>query len=500
MTLKLDRFAHKLILLAATLSLAASCSPGEVPSSPVQVPAPSSAAGTRLTVFASDPEYGVYGMYREGNEYVFYHVKAEPQGDSVAAAARFFDRDMSVLVEAGDVSTASLVASNRTAAPTGSQSALVARAAAALDESLGDEVFVSERSALSTLIASPSGQAGGRQELMAKSSKVKPATRAGASALFFKGLHRNLSWKKDGTRTLTGRYLGTTFHASTNPFKDADAPGGVREEHNARLTSATGVNIAVQLGGDEVPQGYTVGPSDDAPPFSAVGRSAVESLENHHQSLGEAFVAGRTINAKSDFPQEEREIFARMSAHLSSRLLPLPSDEPAASGETGELTQALSSANVYKSWLRLSNQTVAVVGQHSATLTNFFLNGSYRGGTWYCNHGCCDQQRTNGCNMAYGCDTGFIVSSTGFNIPPYTKDGGNYQGLATYHTCTTAFSASPIDVHCNSHVCNDDSRTQVRAVRKLGFCVNGSTCYNRTPYSYNCSDCVVNARAPGCGG
>jgi hypothetical protein len=473
-----------------------------VSSSPDQVP--SAATDAKLTVFASDPEYGVYGMYREGDEYVFYHVKAEAQGDLVAAAARFFDKDMSTLAEAGAVSTASLVASNRTAAPTGSQSALIARAAAALDGSLSDEVFVSERSALSTLIASSSGQAGGRQELMAKPAKLTPAIRANASALFFKELHRNLSWKTDGTRTLTGRYLGTTFHASANLLEDADAPGGVRAERDARLTSATGVNIAVQLGGDEVPEGYTVGPSDDAPTFGAMGRSAIESFENHHRSLGEAFVASRTINAKSDFPQEEKEIFARMSAHLSSRLLPLPSDKPAASAETGELTQALSSGNVYKSWLRLSNQTVKIagvpMGQHSATLTNFFLNGSYRGGTWYCNHGCCDQQRTNGCNMKYGCDTGYIVSSTGFNVPPYTKDGGNYQGLATYHTCTTAYSSSPVDVHCNSHVCNDDSRTQVRAVRKLGFCVNGSTCYNRTPYSYNCSDCVVNAWAPGCGG
>jgi hypothetical protein len=487
------RLNASVTLLALGLGASAitiSCA-GGTESSAAQEPSGKTDGSGKLTVFAADPDYGVYGMYREGSEYVFYHLKSASQSGRVAASAEFFDKRMSSIALSRDDAPALLAASGE--GVSGSQQALMAAAAVALDNELDHEAFLSERSALASFHDLGSAD---QHAVAALAAAVTPAMKAMATENYFRGLQKDLTWKS-GTNgnDLVGRYRGTTFHADFNIVTDENGdphnPGQSRIERNARIATANGINIIVQLGGDELPEGYTQGP-EDAGYFSKESSHIIENFENHHRILGEGFMAGRVIQSTAAFPQAEKEIFARMSAHLSERLLPLAGEEIA------------SSTTVYKSWLELDNQCNYIPGthicsgtQHSATLTNFFLNGSYRGGTFYCNHGACvmNYYDDGSGHMDYGCDTGFITTYDHWNIPPYIKLAEN-----KYHTCSTPYYL--LGTKSDTHVCNDDSRTQVRAVLRLGFCTGagGSYCYNWLPYSVVCSDSAPNPRAPGCDG
>lgn len=468
-------------------------------------------AGAKLTVFAEDPEYGVYGMYREGADYVFYRIKASAGEDgAVRAGTEFFDRDMDpIAVKEGPVTA--LAAARGAAATSGARAALVAAAAAALEARLGHEAFAAERVALAPFRAGREDSSIRQQAPGEVAAALTPAARAQAAAAYYQALRKNLAWQKGAGAELSGRYAGTTFHAAHQVVFGEGEYGAVtaRVERNARITSATGANIAVQLGGHEVPEGYTVGPDQRAPQlFGKKGRTAVQDLENHHQGLGEGFMAARVISREGGLAEEEREIFARMGAHLAERLLPLSRAERAAAPNVdGESLASAAAATTYRSWIRRSwmwitkdafGVTLPAPVHHSATLTNFFLNGSYRGGTWYCNHGCCDMQTTGGCSMGSPC-TAESTSSSRWGIPPYEKDNGHTApgGLPSYHTCRTPYKWYGPK---NTHVCNDDTLTQIRAVKLQGFCIgpNGTNCYNSPPYSVECSDMRPAPWAPGC--
>jgi len=356
-----------------------------------------------------------------------------------------------------------------------------------------------------------------KRDMKAAAAGVTPEQRALKSKDYFQGLQKGLKWNRGADDSITGNYLGTAFHANYRVVTDGS---NEQIERNARITSATGKNIIVQLGGHWIPVGYTMAPDIADNNFGQAGNSVIENLENHHQSMGEAFMAGRVINSKTDFPGEEKEIFTRLGTNLYKVLLPHKVGEPAqlanlntakATGLRALFTKAGTSvkslftpadawaASNYETVLYVANKwLVWGIAQHSATLTNFFLNGSYRGGTYYCNEGACwgsgSMTNVNG----GGCP---IVRYAGqWYYPPNNNYGGDYGVPGTWHSCATPYLLeinwpnlpSSYYENGNQHVCNDDTWTQIRAVKGESYHLTQNS-------GISCGDHTLRAYAPGCG-
>jgi len=281
----------------------------------------------KLTVFAADPELGVFGMYREGTEYVFYRVAVTSSEGKLAPSASFYDREMNPIAESTSTAPAQFVASPRDDAATRAHRGLVVAAAEALDKTLIDQVFVAERSALvgfrRLLGATPRNEGA----LIGLVAAVTPELRAASSGNYFEGLQRDLKWTAGlGASALEGTYRRSKFHSDLLVFSDErgdmDRPDQPRIERNARLTNAAGDNVVVQLGGHLVPEGYTQGPTEEV----GLSKGSIEELETHYQGLGEAFMASRVIDSAANFPAAEKQVFARMGRHLAEQLLPQRAD------------------------------------------------------------------------------------------------------------------------------------------------------------------------------
>jgi hypothetical protein len=453
----------------------------------------------KVTVFAADPDQGTFGMYREGNDYVFFEIKSKDDGGKVATSAKFHDEGMNLVAQSDKNSAAAY-----TPAATRVHQNLVSIAAGELQKhaSLSHDVFIHEKSHLTDFQDLYSNRSLNKRDLKAAAAGIAPSHRALKAKDYFQGLHKNLKWKKVGTE-MKGNYNGTILHGDyrviNDEWGDQDDPSKPRVERYGRMADAYGHNMVQQFGGHEIPDGYKV---NLEPGDTPIGTDAL-TIENHFKYRGEAFMAGSVINSKDDFPAEEKEMFARMGSGIE--LLPFKGD-PQAAASSGVLSKITNIANAvmdfftpretfagaawYQQRLGLWWHSLVWPANHSATV----IEGSWynsTNGVWYvnftnyyCNHGTC--ARASGMN--YKCQ---VWSSSNWNwwvpIPTSTVPSGQ-QGAGQRHSCNSAYGMDPNN---RVHVCNDDSWTQIRAIRQESYCLNAS-CGDR------CGDWSARPGVPNC--
>jgi hypothetical protein len=467
----------------------------------------------KLTVFAADPDHGVVGMYREGNDYVFFEIKSKDDGGKVATSAKFHDKGMN-LVAGSDKNSAAAYAP----AATRLYQNLVSIAAGELQEhaSLNHDVFIHEKAHLTDFQDLYSNRSLNKRDLKAAAAGITPANRALKAKDYYKELHKNLSWQKNGTE-FTGKYLGTKFHAThyviNDEWGDQEDPSKPRIERYGRMTDANGHNMVQQFGGHEIPEGYFVNlPEGSQLTSGEPSADPMVALENHFKARGEAFMAGRAINSKDDFPAVEKEIFDRLGSNID--LLPLlrVKDDQQAAASSGVLSmittkianaanavkdffiprEAFAGATWYEQRLQLWWHALVWPANHSATVIDGYWYNSTNGvwynnfTNYYCNHGTC--ARASGMN--YKCS---VWSSTYWNwwvpIPTSIVPSGQ-TGAGQRHSCNSAYGMDPNN---RVHVCNDDSWTQIRAIREESSCLNagcGDRCgdWSARPGVPNCTD------------
>jgi hypothetical protein len=218
------------------------------------------------------------------------------------------------------------------------------------------------------------------------------------------------------------------------------------------------------------------------------------------QASSEAGQAIRAAALVARFPSvttpEETEAIANLAATLrEDGLFPNPGTNP-------DPTPAASCGNCYKSSVQVWNKPLVTVAQHSGTIVLHYSDNNpsrvpvLQIETMYCNHGTCPQHKP----MSHPCTyNGPWMSHYRFaphhkiTAPPPSPVSGYHSCYKTaYHLYSGTFW--PV-IH--GHNCNDDTWTQVRAVRGESYDINPSD----NPFS-NGARCdnhgFADPRSPGC--
>jgi hypothetical protein len=448
--------------------------------------APNAAEAPELTVFLSDPELGVVGAYRRGDEVVYFEAGRgldEAVGAAQTLSVRLLDASGRTLAMGGRSQAAEWLGGEPP------DPDLAARAVALLPElaaRLVAEVAIpaAERQALARL----AGATGGvsltgplLQELEPALALAPPQalrTGDGAEAL-------ELRRVEDGV-------LEASFHGRSMLAADVYLPLALdevgslgRTETYAALRDQAGQVVAAQLGGDEVPAGLAW---SDGPVASTSARARVAAGLERGQLVAAAQAAAQlpaTAGVASPMSDPQREAFVALGRELRATLLPQPMSAAGAS--------VSAASGVFQTEIRVFHVPIySGTGEHSASRVN---TTTVIGGARYpyrtlsfCNHGRC----YNGRGMTRQCTYASPLLA-GPREPKVLVLPKGDEHAGTYHSCATKEHWSS---YCSraffgcTHNCNDDTWTQVRYVRGLAA----------DPKKYRCADGTFHAASPGCGG
>lgn len=371
----------------------------------------------------------------------------------------------------------------------------------ALSSELDGQIFSAEISALSNLALGAGRTPVGAAAVVIDSATANPPARSAAALETANNndlvAARQLIVTVNTPENLSVKLGGVTIQTFVEYFPDGENEENPdvlgRTEVSAQILSSNGKSLIQQIGGDDIPDGW-----DSA--TTGMFRQSTPDPVDPIQASVEAGQAIRAAALMTRFPSvatpEETEAIGHLAATLrDDALFPNPATDP-------DTTPAASCGNCYKSSVQVWNKPLVVVAQHSGSIVLHYTDNDpsripvLQIETIYCNHGTCPQHKPMSTPCTYnGPWMGYYRYAPHHKItaPPPTPVSGYH---SCYKTQYKVYSGLfwPV-VH--GHNCNDDTWTQVRAIRGESYDINPSD----NPFSSGArcdNHGFPDPRSPGC--
>jgi hypothetical protein len=446
------------------------------------LPVQGQAQSPTVTVFLADPQLGVVGVCQGGGNALYFEART-PEG-STQLSARLLDASgRTIAISGHSMDSLWLVNVDFSAADATQSLSLAAALPNALANVLNRNVFPNEYTAISNLALSTAGITPGTSPAVIDSATAKLAipsqSLADAAASYDASAATALTSTRDSSGNLSATFGGTAMQTFVESFPNAQNEDGTLgiTEVSARLVPSSGTSLIQQLGGDHIPDGWdnlmslpvpTTSTSDPLQPFIEAGNAI------RGGALMTKFSSIATVNETAALKQVT-------AALRDNALLPQPASLAHAPDTIpGPSSCGLTTLNYVGLWAK----PLLVVAQHSGTFVfHWYWNGSRwvpHYGILFCNHGTCPYASP----MTLRCHYLSPPIACHYRNPPIHVVPLFEPGTGQFHSCRTGYGVFSFF----SHNCNDDSWTQIRAIK-------GEP---QGDQDYRCHDRYMDSRAPHC--
>jgi hypothetical protein len=452
-------------------------------------------------VFLADPVLGVAGAYQSGGKTLYFEAR-RPEG-SEQMSARLLDAAGRTIAISGHSMDDLWLADTHFDPVSAAQSLSLAGALpAVLANVLDRTVFLREITALSNLavdaVQVPPGTAAVTiDEATANLSSLSGIALAAADQ-YDATAANNLTAVRDAEGNLSARFDGIQIQTFVENFPDGendDNPTGAlgRTEVSAQILSSSEKSLIQQIGGDDIPNGWD---SETTGMYRPASPEPVDPMQVFTEA-GKAIRAAALMARFSALATpDETDAIANLAAALRDEsMFPNPASSPAVSSSA-------SCGNCFRTDIQVWNKSLVVVAQHSGTVVLHYNDNNpsrfpvLENTTIYCNHGTCpDHKPMNRACTYHGPWMGSYRYAPHWKIkapPPNPPSGYHSCHKTDYHVYSGAFW--PLT---HGHNCNDDSWTQIRAIKGKSYDINPSD----NPFS-NGARCdnhgFTDPRSPGC--
>jgi hypothetical protein len=457
----------------------------------------------KTTVFLADRQLGVAGAYQSGADTLYFEAKT-PSGSRQMSVRLMDAAGRTIALSGHSMDDVWLPYAGFDAASATRSLGLASALPNALANALDGRLFIGEITALSKVALGAARALPGAEAVVIDSAtadlpvpvmSLVEAANSNDSAAAGQ-LMVNVNTPENLNVTLEG----VTVQAFVEYFPDGENeenPAGVlgRTEVSVQILSSSGKSLIQQIGGDEIPEGWDSGATGMFRPGSPEPVDPIQTSMDAGRAIRAAALMARFPSVATS---EETEAIANLAASLRDDGL-FPN-----AAVRSDLTPASSCGNCYRSSVQVWHKSLAVVVQHSGSVVLHYSNNNpsrtpvLEIETVYCNHGTCPHHKP----MVHPCTYNSpwmshyrFAPHHRITSPPPNPPGGNHSCYKTaYHLYSGYFW--PV-IH--GHNCNDDTWTQVRAIRGESYHIapsdnpftSGARCDNHgftDPRSPGCSE------------
>lgn len=453
---------------------------GFVSAAALMLPALTEAQTTpQITIFLADPQLGVVGVAQGGGNTLFFEART-PAGSTMST--RLLDASgRTIAISGHSMDSLWLITADFDAADATQSLSLAASLPNPLSNALNPNVFPNELSAISNLALSAANLTAGTTAAVIDSPTANLATPSqsvvNAAASYDASAASALTYARDASGNLSATFGSTLLQTFVESFPNETSDDGTQgiTEVSARLVASNGTSLIQQFGGDHIPDNWDNLMAQSVPTTSA------DTLQPFIEA-GNAIRGGVLATRFSSIAtSNETAALGQVAAALRDNgLLPQPAALAHASSSLNTSSTCGTSLNYVGLWAK----SLFIVAQHSGTYTyHWYWNGkkwvpAY--GVLFCNHGTCPYTSP----MTRRCQYWSPPVRCRYRNPPNFIVPKGEPGAGGHHSCLTGYGL----LSDFSHNCNDDSWTQIRAIK-------GEP---EDPQNYRCHDLAPDPRAPGC--
>jgi hypothetical protein len=444
----------------------------------------------KVTIFLADYQLGIAGAIQHQGNTLYFEART-PEG-STETSVRLLDAWGRTIAVSGHSMDDLWLQNGAFDAPSASRSLTIAAGLpAALESMLDAQIFGAEIAALSNLATGAS-----RAPVTTGRTFIEPLATAStqrSDAALLSVNTSDLAIARQivvGTRTpdtLSMRLSGTTLNTYSEYFPDGENEDNTattgRTEVSAQIVSATGKSIIQQIGGEDIPDGWD---SETTGMFRPGGESAIDPIESGIEVGRAIHAAALLARVPSAAKPEEIEALDNLATILQNEGL-FPNAAVAPIVDSSSTCGAC-----YRSSVQVWHKALAGVFQHSGTVVLHYNDNNpsrfpvLEYSTTYCNHGTCPGRRP----MVHPCTYNGPWLTHYRYAPHYKITAPPPSPVSGWHSCyRTPYHLNGGFPWGHGHNCNDDTWTQVRAIRGEHYAmVNGA----------RCDDHALDPRSPGC--
>jgi hypothetical protein len=434
----------------------------------------------QITIFLADPQLGVVGVDQSGGNTLFFEART-PAGSTLSA--RLLDASgRTIAISGHSMDSLWLLTADFNAADATQSLSLAAGLPNALANVLNRNVFPNEYTAISNLALSAAGMTPGTAPAVIDSATARLAAPsqsvANAAASYDAAAATALTSTRDSSGNLSARFGSTVMQTFVESFPNEESDDGTLgiTEVSARLVASDGTSLIQQSGGDHIPDSW-----DDlmSLPIPTTASDLQPFIEAGNAIRGGALMTRFSTLATAD---ETAALGQVADALRDNGLLPQPAALAHAGASLG--TSSASACGIGLNYVGLWAKPLVIVAQHSGTFVfHWYWNGHQwvpHYGIMFCNHGACPYTKT----MKLGCQYFSPPIPCHYRNPPILVVPQGQPNPGQLHSCRTGYGLASFF----SHNCNDDSWTQIRAIK-------GEP---QSDQNYRCHDWKPDPRAPGC--
>lgn len=446
----------------------------------------------KLTLFLADYKLGLAGAYQYQGNTLYFEARI-PDGSTEMSGRLLDARGTTIAISGHSMDDVWLEYTGFDAASAAKSLSLASALPNALSNELDGQLFAPEISALSKLALGALGGGAATGTIVVDSATANLLARNVTA--FEAANNADLAAATQLTVTvstpdsLSVKLGGLTIEAFVQYFPDGEneenpAVAG-RTEVSAQILSSSGKSLIQQIGGDDIPNGWD---SSTTGMFRPGSQQPVDPI----QASVEVGSAIRASALMARFPSvatpEETDAVGNLTAILRDEgLFPNPAITP-------DLPYSSTCGNCFKSSVQVWHKGLVGVAQHSGSVVLHYNDNNpsrypvLEYSTTYCNHGTCPGRKP----MVHPCTySGPWLASYRYaphhriTAPPPTPVSGYHSCYKTPYHLNGGFPW-PWD---HGHNCNDDTWTQVRAIRGKPYAITNGA---------RCDDHALDPRSPGC--
>jgi len=444
----------------------------------------------KITIFLADSQLGVAGAYQYQGNIVYFEART-PDG-STEMSARLLDAWGRTIAISGHSMDDVWLQNGAFHAPSAARSLNLASALpTALASELDGQVFAGELGLLSNLAlgASRAPATNGRLFIDAVAIDLPVRSAIGLQAANDTDLAaaRQIIVGARTPETLSVKLGGVALETFSEYFADGDNEDNTatvgRTEVSAQIVSSTGKSMIQQIGGDDIPDGWD---SDTMGLYRPGTLEPIDPIEKGVEVGSAIRAAALMARVPSAAKPEEIEALGNLAAILREEgLFPNAAVAP-------DMTAASSCGACYRSSVQVWHKSLAGAFQHSGTVVLHYKDNNPSRfavldySTTYCNHGTCPGRKP----MVHPC-TYNGPWLTYYRYSPHHKiTAPPPSPVSGYHSCyKTPYHLNGGFPWGRGHNCNDDTWTQVRAIRGESYAITNGA---------RCDDHALDPRSPGC--
>jgi hypothetical protein len=454
----------------------------------------------KTTLFLADYKLGVAGAYQYQGNTLYFEART-PDGSTEMSARLLDARGTTIAISGHSMDDVWLEYTGFEAASATKSLSLASALPNALSSELDGQLFAAEISELSKLaLGAVRGFAATATVVVDSATANLPSRSVTALEAANNGdlaAATQLMVTVSTPDSLSVKLGGVTIEALIQYFPDGEneenpAVAG-RTEVSAQILSSSGKSLIQQIGGDDIPNGWE---SSTTGMFRPGSREPIDPIE----ASVEAGSAIRASALMARFPSiatsEETDAVSTLTAILrDDGLFPNPAITP-------DATYSSTCGNCFKSSVQVWHKGLVGVAQHSGSVVLHYNDNNpsrfpvLEYATTYCNHGTCPGKKP----MVHPCTYNGPWLASYRYAPHYKITAPPPNPVSGYHSCHKTsyhlYSGAFWPV-IHGHNCNDDTWTQVRAIRGESYDINPSD----NPFS-NGARCdnhgFTDPRSPGC--